>query len=578
MKIGCLSGCCPNRIIYIPFLIFFLCGCPAKETSVIEKIVPTRMGAGIKLSRPATIESICVKDGNQLVFQQNIGEKLDTFLTDFTWEKGKSYTFEVKSADGTLISQSSPFDAPLAFEVAEDSLGKPRGEVDVAEINEWSKKLYEDVDVSTRKKIGVAGFDQTVRVYDKRGRLIWKHKIPTGVVRCVRFSPTGDYLFAGEASPDGNIYCFCAKTGKLCWKYGAVKDVGANSATYYGHQPKICSIVCVGERVYVSVAKTREDYITISSRKVKYWPKKGIVYAFDLKTGKLLWKFPATGAMDTAPLKVSVDANGRYLSFGGWGGSANGRIDQKYPENSLYLLDAVDGTLIWRYSVPPVEKHGFQSISIGGNSHISPNGKYVACCSSDGRFFLFDMAKSVEKKMPHLIYKKAISTPIKVSEIPIYAYGGKVFVDDEGSALLTIGRTYVAPAGKGMASTPDVKHPSENSIIKLDRDGNTSWLWPARGAIETPVFSRNGRYLVVAMCHNYVERSNEMAGIYCFDLKRQGGGENKLIWYYRMEGLGVACGISPCGKYIGAIEGPVDIDPRREYQNIVGKHRVCILS
>ncbi|MDL1964895.1 MAG: PQQ-like beta-propeller repeat protein, partial [Deltaproteobacteria bacterium] len=457
-------------------------------------------------------------------------------------------------------------------------LGKPRGEVDVAEINEWSKKLYEDVDISTRGKIGVGGFDQTVRVYDRRGRVIWKHKIPTGVVRCVRFSPTGDYLFAGEASPDGNIYCFCAKTGKLCWKCGAVKDVGASSETYYGHQPKICSIVCVGERIYVSAARNQEDYITVGSRKVKYWPKRGVIYALDLKTGELLWKFPATGSMDTSPLKVSVDASGRYLTFGGWGGSADGRIRQKYPENTLYLLDAINGALIWRYSVPPVEKHGFQSISIGGNSHISPNGKYVACCSSDGRFFLFDMAKSVEKKMPHLIYKKAISTPIKVSGIPIYAYGGKVFVDDEGSAFLTIGRTYVAPAGKGMASTPDVKHPSENSIIKLDRDGNTSWLWPAKGPIETPVFSKNGRYLVVAMCHNYVERSNEMAGIYCFDLKRQGGGADKLIWYYRMEGLGLACGISPCGKYIGAIEGPVDIDPRREYQNIVGKHRVCILS
>ncbi len=567
-----------TKIIYILFLTFFLCGCPARERIVIEKIVPTRMGAGIKLSGSVAIESISVKDGNRLVFQENIGEKLDTFLVDFTWENGKSYTFEVKSADGTLISKSDPFDAPLAFEVAEDDLGKPRGEVDVAEINEWSKKLYEDVDISASGKIGVAGFDQTVRVYDKRGRLIWKHKIPTGVVKCVKFSSTEDYLFAGEASPDGNIYCFCAKTGKLCWKYGAAKDVGANSETYYGHQPKICSIVCVGEKVYVSAAKTSEDYITVGSRKVKYWSKKGVIYTFDLKTGKLLWKFPATGAMDTSPLKVSVDANGKYLSFGGWGGSANGRVEQRYPENTLYLLDAVSGALIWSYSVPSVEKQGFQSVSIGGNSHISPNGKYAACCSSDGRFFLFDMAKSVEQKKPHLIYTKAVSTPLSVSGIPIYAYGGKVFVDDEGSALLTIGRTYVAPAGKGMTSVPEVKHPRENSIIKLDRNGNTSWLWPAMGAIETPVLSKNGRYLVVAMCHNYVERSNEMAGIYCFDLKRQGGGANKLVWHYKMEGLGVACGISPCGKYIGAIEGPVDIDPRMEYQNIVGKHRVCILS
>ncbi|MBW2074734.1 MAG: PQQ-binding-like beta-propeller repeat protein [Deltaproteobacteria bacterium] len=559
-------------------LIFSLCACPAREKIAIEKIVPTRMGAGIKLTRPATVESISIRCGKRLVSQQKVDERVNTFLVDFNWEEGKSYTFNVKTHGGMLSRESSPFEVPRPFELGEDRLGSPCEEVEAAKIDEWSKKLYEEVDVSARKKIGVGSFDQTVRVYDQKGRLLWKHKIPTGVVRCVKFSPTGDFLFAGEASPDGNIYSFWAATGKLCWKYATAKDLGTSKTTYYGHQPKVCSIAIVGKRVYVGATMTTEDYLADGNRKVKYWPKKGILYAFEVKTGKLLWRFPATGLLDTAPLRVSVDANGQYLVFGGWGGSANGRVRQRYPENTLYLLNAANGQLLWSYFVPPAGKYGFGSASIGSGCNISPNGKYVACCSMDGRLFLFDIRGCAEKKIPRLIYEKAVSMPLSVSGIPIYAYGGKVFVDDEGGVLLTIGRTYIAPAGKGLAKAPDVKHPRENSLIKLDRDGTISWIWPARGPIETPCLSRDGRYLVVSMCHNYITRSKDMAGIYCFDLKQPGGGSKKFLWFYRMKGLGIACGISPDGKYIGAIEGPVDIDPRDEYQRIVGEHRVYILS
>ena len=562
----------------IIFLIFFLCGCLTEKEIAIEKIVPTRTGAGIRLTGPASVESIFIRHGKGMVFQQKFGKKTDSLLVDFNWEKGESYTFSIETADGTLSEKTSPFEKPFPFELEKDNLGKPAGEVEMAQINEWSKKLYEEVDISVQNRIGIAGFDQTVRVYNNRGKLVWKYKIPAGVAKCVKFSPAGGYLLAGEASPDGNIYCFCADTGKLCWKYAAAKDLGTSKGTYYGHQPKICSFSIVGEKVYVSAAMTLEDYIEENSRRVKYWPKKGILYAFDLKTGTLLWRFPDSGLLDTAALKVSVDARGRYLVFGGWGGSANGRIRQKYPENRLYLLDAANGRLLWSYLVPPAMEYGFGSASIGSGCNISQNGKYVACCSMDGRLFLFDIKGLSEKKMAHLIYEKAISTPLSVSGIPIYAYGGKAFVDDEGGVLLTIGRTYIAPAGKGLAKAPDVKHPRENSLIKLDRNGIISWLWPARGPIESPCLSRDGRYLVVSMCHNYITRSKDMAGIYCFDLKRPGGGLDRLLWFYKMEGIGIACGISPDGKYIGAIEGILDMDPRPEYQDIRGKHRVFILS
>jgi hypothetical protein len=75
------------------------------------------------------------------------------------------------------------------------------------------------------------------------------------------------------------------------------------------------------------------------------------------------------------------------------------------------------------------------------------------------------------------------------------------------------------------------------------------------------------------MPHNYVERRKDMAGIYCFDHSRK-----ELLWHFPFGGIGIACGISPDGRYIVGIEGPIDMDPRAEYKREVGKHRIWVMS
>jgi len=530
------------------------------------------MGVGIGLNGHAKISFISIAQGSTKIYHSNVAAVNIRLLLDFKWQKGKEYLITLKTSREILRKKITP-QKPLPFVLVQDDLGKPRGGVEIARVDKWSNVLYEEVDVSSRGLVAVGSFDRTIRIYSPRRKLLWKYRIPAGVVRTVRFSPKGDYLLAGEASPDGTIYCFEVKKGRICWEYQVAKDLGRSEDRYYAHQPKVCSIMVTEKRVYASAVRSWEDYVEKGDKKIRYWPRKGIVYAFDRKEGKVLWKFPRKGVMDTTALRLSLDKKEKYLIFGGWGGSANGNIKQHYPENALYVLDVREGKLIYTFLVEPLKRYGFNTASIGSSCDISSKGKYIGFSSSDGRLFLLDNEETIKRKKPALIYQKVMSKPIEVNQVPIYAYGGKVLVDDEGGVVLVMGRTYIAPMGKGMAKSPRVKHPLENRLYELDKKGEPVWIWPAEGPIETPSLSADGRYLVVTMPHNYVERRKDMAGIYCFDRSRK-----ELLWHFSFEGIGIAGGISPDGKYIAAIEGPIDVDPRAEYKREVGKHRIWVIS
>ena len=67
-------------------------------------------------------------------------------------------------------------------------------------------------------------------------------------------------------------------------------------------------------------------------------------------------------------------------------------------------------------------------------------------------------------------------------------------------------------------------------------------------------------------------------GIYVFNPKAEGGATAKMCWFYNIEGFAYKSDISADGKYIVVLEGPFDIDPDRIKENIVGKHRLIILS
>ncbi|MCI5142566.1 MAG: hypothetical protein D3909_12775, partial [Candidatus Electrothrix sp. ATG1] len=55
-------------------------------------------------------------------------------------------------------------------------------------------------------------------------------------------------------------------------------------------------------------------------------------------------------------------------------------------------------------------------------------------------------------------------------------------------------------------------------------------------------------------------------------------GMGHLNWFYHTEGFAYRAAVSPDGKYIVVLEGPFDLDPDRAKKDIVGRHRLIILS
>ncbi|MFQ6056600.1 MAG: dehydrogenase, partial [Methanosarcinales archaeon] len=102
------------------------------------------------------------------------------------------------------------------------------------------------------------------------------------------------------------------------------------------------------------------------------------------------------------------------------------------------------------------------------------------------------------------------------------------------------------------------------------------WKWTAEGGIDTPSLSKNGKYLIVPIIHDYITHKKDTSGVYVFDLEQKGGATSKLSIHYLTEGIPVAVDLSQDGKYIAFIEAPIDIDIS-EKEKIIGKHQLHLL-
>lgn len=85
-------------------------------------------------------------------------------------------------------------------------------------------------------------------------------------------------------------------------------------------------------------------------------------------------------------------------------------------------------------------------------------------------------------------------------------------------------------------------------------------------------FSADNRFMVVATYHDYINRSNARAGIYCFDLQIEG--PDSLAWFYPVEGVASVVDIALDGTTIAGCEAPI----RMQGDTVKGQHRLHILQ
>lgn len=167
----------------------------------------------------------------------------------------------------------------------------------------------------------------------KTGTVLWDTETKTPMV----FS--GSYYkgrFFRGGTHDNTLYCFNASTGEIIWTF--------NPQTPDGY-------FCIGPAVaYGMVYSLNKD---------------GHLYAIDIDTGKLVWKYKGPGPLMFPGNPVVAD--GKIYATTGQTASYTGQES----ESEFACLDAFTGQLIWKL---PIEAHApRESIAIAyGNLYLIP--------------------------------------------------------------------------------------------------------------------------------------------------------------------------------------------------------------
>jgi hypothetical protein len=106
------------------------------------------------------------------------------------------------------------------------------------------------------------------------GKPIWKFHVPDGRLGDIVMSEGNRFLFVGEHSADGNVYCIDAQTGRPTWKYATSADIGSyndslpdSSAWSESTKPNVRDLIGRNSILFV---RSRRSRITLENgRRVK---------------------------------------------------------------------------------------------------------------------------------------------------------------------------------------------------------------------------------------------------------------------------------------------------------------------
>ncbi len=546
----------------ILILLLSLIACSPVGSPGIKEIEFGRGAIAVELDRKVLVKEIDIYQGQRRMASEEVGRDIKRAILDLDWQGGKTYRIEIclRSGSHSLISTCKAPERPSPIVLR----GLDLESVDPHEL--WDYCYIGGVVAFSPdgNYLAVGTEKGYLRLIDvKTGRVLWSKRIGEGRIITMAFSPDGRYLAMGEQSRDAFLYLYDTK-GQLLWRFKASSDIGTIGAgeNKY-HLPVVNSLIFDPDIIRARVYLVARHYLGPVDRGYSF---KGKVYCLDLKTGKTIWSWPQGGCMDAAPDALRIDRQGRYLLFSDyWKGSSYNR--------SLYCLETSDGHLLWSWDFRPLFPE--KRLGIWHGVDISPDGRYVAAFSSDGRGFLLDNRELIETGGKRgVVWERPISTPILVNGLTIYAFPALAKVAKGYVAFLT-GNTK-ARQGK---RRPAIEYPNANSLFVYDLKGNLQWTAEVGGASYTDRVhsSADGRYIILPVRYNRVRASSLVQGLYLFDNSRSGPASERLVWSFHTDGMCLSADISQDGRYIAALEYPLDIDIRREFQDIKGRHRLYIL-
>ncbi|HID28034.1 MAG TPA: dehydrogenase [Methanosarcinales archaeon] len=543
-------------LVLILILAIAFSGCVSNKRSVsieeqsvsINSLIFTRTGAVIELNQELPINTVSISNKtSEDTFTYNAN--LSKVFLEFNWDASELYKIEINKYLNQTYSAPSK---PSPYELKEIKLE----DVQPANFIKTTSNPKEVIEISPNSQyaiIGTAnGFIRLINLQTLGEE--FRKKIPEATITAIAFSGDGKYVLVGEKSAETYLYLYDL-TGKEVWKYSTAKDLGSASLYY---KPKITHIAVFKDKAYVSATFLRKV------NKVYYYNSR--IYNIDIKSGEVVWKFPKNENIDSGV--YYLDTNGKYVVFatGSW------TSGKKYREGTVYCLNKF-GELEWSYTIEPLKPY-WDYVTIWYSTTISPDGKYIATFTSDGRAFLFNNSEILKSKIAKVRWQKNLSTPIEISGIPIYA-SANIAKLTEKYVIFSVGSTFNPPSAKGHGVP--IEHPMGNTLFVFDIEGNLKWKWKVEGYAEDLKVSKDGKYIVAAIAQNLVTKDTGVHGIYVFNTERLGGASSKLEWVYHTQGISVASAISPDNKYIVAISAPIDVDIT-EKEDIIGEHKVIMLT
>ena len=257
--------------------------------------------------------------------------------------------------------------------------------VDAGLANETSFLLFspsgDRLAVGTRR-----GFVRVIEV--ESGKVLFRRRIAEGMAKSAAFSPGGRVLFIGEQTRDGFIRAFDLSSGRELWRHRLAGEL--ETATPFDPTSTLAWVEYPGP---YRMAVTPEGDLLVGALHVwRPGPDRSVrhlshLYRFEGRTGALRWKWPAD---KPAPLKLtwfSTDAAmRRAVAILG-----SARPESEWGENppGLYAVDLKSGKILWKYPFQPLRPY-FQDVSTWRGVGVRPDGNLAGASTGDGRLFILE--------------------------------------------------------------------------------------------------------------------------------------------------------------------------------------------
>lgn len=184
----------------------------------------------------------------------------------------------------------------------------------------------------------------------------------------VNSSPAVDQGLVMFASIDGRFYAVDATTGKQKWMFRTAGESRFTAPGIHGAIPRT-EMMADPFDVFLSSP-------TVSKGVVYFGSGDHNVYALDVATGVLKWKFQTGDVVHASPAIVN-----NVVYIGSW-------------DRNMYALDATTGAMLWKYQTG-ADSAIYNQVGIASSAAVSNGIVFFGC--RDGHFYALDAKTGLQK-------------------------------------------------------------------------------------------------------------------------------------------------------------------------------------